>query len=86
MAWITTQQAHELTGYHVKHLRRLLKTGKIVGKKMGRDWFINRQSVLRYAKTAGLSEDKRSGAHVLGKRHGEKGTRAKALAKHREDG
>jgi len=46
--WITTQEAAELTGYHVKYMRRLVKEGKIAGAKRGRDWWIDKQSVLAY--------------------------------------
>jgi excisionase family DNA binding protein len=35
--WITTAEAAELTGYHVKYLRRLVREGKIAGAKRGRE-------------------------------------------------
>jgi len=55
--WITTGEAAALTGYHVTHIRRLLREGCIKGKKFGRDWLLNRESVLSYAE-----EMKRLGA------------------------
>ena len=47
--WITTAEAAELTGYHAVHVRRLVKGGQIKGKKFGRDWLIDKSSVLAYA-------------------------------------
>jgi excisionase family DNA binding protein len=48
--WITTQEAASLLGYHVKYVRRLVKRGKIVGKKRGgRDWWVDKNSVRAYA-------------------------------------
>jgi excisionase family DNA binding protein len=46
--WITTKEAAELTGYHVKYVRRLVKEGKIAGAKRGRDWWVDRASVEAY--------------------------------------
>jgi len=48
--WITTAEAAELTGYHVKYVRRLVKEGKIAGtKRGGRDWWVDKASVKAYA-------------------------------------
>jgi len=46
--WITTKEAAELTGYHVVHIRRLAKAGRIRGIKRGRDWWVERESVQAY--------------------------------------
>jgi len=54
--WITTQEAAELTGYHVKYVRRLVKEGKITGRKRGRDWWVDKASVRAY-----INEMKRLG-------------------------
>lgn len=54
--WITTQEAAELTGYHVNYIRRLVKWNRIRGAKRGRDWWIDKASVLAY-----LEEMKRLG-------------------------
>jgi excisionase family DNA binding protein len=48
--WITTTQAAELMGYDYAHVRLLLRQGKLQGMKMGRDWFIKKESALAYAK------------------------------------
>jgi excisionase family DNA binding protein len=46
--WITTAEAAELTEYHVKYIRRLVREGRIAGAKRGRDWWIDKASVLHY--------------------------------------
>ena len=56
--WITPQEAVELSGYHIKHIRRLLNAGKIDGKKWGRDWMVNRPSLLNYRELEGRKPKK----------------------------
>jgi len=46
--WITVKEAAELTGYHVKYLRRLARQGRIEGQKVNRFWLIDRASLLAY--------------------------------------
>jgi len=46
--WITSAEAAAITGYHVKYVRRLVRDGKIDGAKRGRDWWIDKESVLSY--------------------------------------
>jgi excisionase family DNA binding protein len=46
--WITTKEAAELTSYHVKYIRHLVREGKIEGAKRGRDWWIDKASVEKY--------------------------------------
>jgi excisionase family DNA binding protein len=46
--WITTKEAAELTGYHAVHIRRLLREGTIEGRKSGRDWMMDRESLREY--------------------------------------
>jgi excisionase family DNA binding protein len=48
--WITTAEAAELTGYSPVTFRWLVREGKIYGRKRGRDWFLDKESVLSYAK------------------------------------
>ena len=48
--WITTAEAAELTDYHVKYICRLVRGGKIAGTKRGRDWWIDKRSVLVYVR------------------------------------
>ncbi len=46
--WITTDQASELSGYHVERVRELAREGRIEAKKWGRDWMISQGSLLKY--------------------------------------
>lgn len=46
--WITTVEAAELTGYSSVTLRQFVREGRIKGHKRGRDWFLDRESVLDY--------------------------------------
>ncbi len=59
--WITTQEAAELSGYHVNYLRKLIRRGDIRGRKVSIVWLIDRQSLLDYMAQAAESEDKRRG-------------------------
>ena len=44
---LTTQEAADILGYHVVHLRRLLREGKIKGERFNRVWMIDRAEVER---------------------------------------
>lgn len=50
--WITTAEAVELTSYTLYHLRYLIKIGKVKGQKWGREWQVDRRSLLAYVKVA----------------------------------
>ena len=36
----TVEEASKLLGFNVSHIRRLLRDGKLKGKKWGRDWMV----------------------------------------------
>ncbi len=57
--WISTTEAALLSGYHVNHVRRLIKADKVKGKKWGRDWMVSRSSLLAYIDKAEKSGAKR---------------------------
>lgn len=59
--WITTQEAADLSGYHVNYLRKLIRRGDIRGRKISIVWLINRRSLLEYMAQAEESDDKRRG-------------------------
>lgn len=59
--WITTQEAAELSGYHVNYLRKLIRRGDLRGRKISILWFVHRQSLLDYMAQAENSDDKRRG-------------------------
>ena len=46
--WLTTQEAAELSGYHVIYIRTLLREEIIKGRKWGRSWMVSRESLLEY--------------------------------------
>jgi excisionase family DNA binding protein len=46
--WLTTKEAAELSGYKPVSVRWMVREGKIEGQKMGRDWVVNRESLLNY--------------------------------------
>jgi excisionase family DNA binding protein len=49
--WITTAEAAEMTGYTTARFRQLAKNGTVVAQKRGRDWFLDKSSVLTWAET-----------------------------------
>ncbi len=57
--WITTKEAAQLTGYTPVHIRRLVSAGKIKGQRWGRDWQIDRQSLMTYIRIAEKLGEKR---------------------------
>ena len=60
--WLTTQEAADLTGYHLEHIRRLIRAGEIEAKKWGKiSWMVNRQSLIDYFEMAQQSSDRRHG-------------------------
>ena len=46
--WISTEAAGDLSGFSRAYLRRLIKAGRILARKVARDWLINRESLLDY--------------------------------------
>ena len=47
-SWITTAEAAELTGYAVEYVRSLARRKCFSASKRGRDWWIDRDDLLRY--------------------------------------
>jgi excisionase family DNA binding protein len=46
--WITTAEAAQISGYHVDHVRRLIRARKLKARKWMRDWQVSRQSISDY--------------------------------------
>ncbi|CAG0986942.1 hypothetical protein ANRL3_02506 [Anaerolineae bacterium] len=46
--WITTEEAAKLTDYHQEHIRRLIRTGEVKGRKFLIVWQVSRASLLEY--------------------------------------
>ena len=59
--WITTADAAELSGYHVNHIRRLIRWKQIKARKFGPVWQVNRQDLLEFIEQAEDSGDNRRG-------------------------
>jgi excisionase family DNA binding protein len=51
--WITTAEARSLTGYNAEHIRRLVRAGKVKAKKWGKEWMIEKNSLLAYLESEG---------------------------------
>ena len=50
--WITTEEASQLSGYHVVYLRELIRAKKIAAEKKGGSWWVKLESLLEYIKIA----------------------------------
>jgi hypothetical protein len=46
--WITTGEAVKLSGYHVEYLRKLIREGRIKGRKFSILWLVGRSSLKVY--------------------------------------
>ncbi len=46
--FIGTNEAVEKTGFTPDHIRKLVRFGKVAGKKIGRDWVIDTKSLEKY--------------------------------------
>src|SRR6185295_8687862 len=49
--FITTKDAGELSGYSSDYLARLVRLGKITGKRFGHSWLIDSNSLLQFLET-----------------------------------
>ena len=57
--WLTTSEAAQISGYHLNHVRRLLKSGEIEGRKWGSAWMVSRKSLDIYLSKMELRGAKR---------------------------
>jgi excisionase family DNA binding protein len=46
--WITTEDAAELSGYHIVYIRKLVREGKVEARKRGSMWWIDKASMETY--------------------------------------
>jgi excisionase family DNA binding protein len=46
--WITTAEAAEIGNYHINHVRRLIREGRIQARKFGTVWMVSRESFRNY--------------------------------------
>lgn len=57
--WIDTKEAAEVTGYSAVYVRLLARNGRVEARKVGRDWLIERTSLLAFkAEMDRLGNDK----------------------------
>ena len=49
--WISVKEAAEYTGYTRSHIRYLLRTGEVDGRRFGRDWFTTKKALDSYLAT-----------------------------------
>jgi len=47
-ALITLKEATEVSGYHPVYMRRLLRSGRVIGRKYGIGWYVDKSSLLFY--------------------------------------
>ncbi len=59
--WIDTNEAHQLSGYSIQHLRYLLRKNKILGQKKAGGYWIDKTSLKTYLASVNESSDKRHG-------------------------
>ena len=52
MAWLTVEQASELTGYNAEYIRRLIREGRLKAQKFGPVWQVDKRSIISYLKAA----------------------------------
>ncbi|OQY99605.1 MAG: hypothetical protein B6D41_00850 [Chloroflexi bacterium UTCFX4] len=48
--WLSVKEAAELAGYHIQHIRLLIRKGEIKAKKIVIVWQVNRASLMAYLK------------------------------------
>lgn len=46
--YITADEAAEISGYHVNYIRRIMRQGKVKGRKTALVWLIERDSLQAY--------------------------------------
>ena len=58
---VTVEAAADVTGYNIQYLRRLLRSGKPGGIKIGQLWLIEMQSLETYLQHVESTSDRRCG-------------------------
>ena len=46
--WISVEEAAKISGYHPEHIRRLIRGGKVKGRKFSIVWQVDRASFYAY--------------------------------------
>jgi len=58
---VTVQAAADITGYNMQYMRRLLRSGKLEGIKIGQIWLIEMNSLEMYLQHVESTSDRRCG-------------------------
>ena len=58
---LTVQAAADCSGYSIQYLRRLLRSGSLIGTKIGQVWLIDLNAFENYIEQAEQREDRRCG-------------------------
>jgi excisionase family DNA binding protein len=74
---ISVKAAAECSGYNTQYLRRLLRTGRLDGTKIGQVWLIRLASLETYLRSGQLVGDRRHGPRKIVADAGEGKTRRK---------
>ena len=59
---ITVQAAADATGYNIQYLRSILRSGALVGIKIGQMWLIDMDAIEAYLKRVESTADRRYGS------------------------
>jgi excisionase family DNA binding protein len=62
---VTAQAAAKLTGYNLKHIRRLALAGKLEAIWIGRSWLIKVESLEAYLTDVAQASDRRFGPRII---------------------
>lgn len=46
--WITSYEAAQVSGYNPDYIRQLIRSKKVLGRKWGQSWQVNRKSLNEY--------------------------------------
>jgi len=63
--FITVDEAAVRSKYSAQYVRRLVRQGVLIGKRLGHSWFIQERSLDEYLKRAMKSQDARRGPKEL---------------------
>jgi len=58
---ISVKAADQYSGYNLQYLRRMLRSGKLLGLKVGQTWLMDKNSFDAYLERAHVSPDRRFG-------------------------
>jgi hypothetical protein len=61
--WITIREAAEISGYHIEHVRRLIRADRVKAKKFATVWQVDRRSLLAYLSKAEKMGERRGPKH-----------------------